>query len=351
LGARTISLALVMLALAASPATLGYGALDFPAPLDRYLTDDVKLTAEQRRQLLAGGGIAQLLDVTHGSEIRVVGAIWVAAPVRRYLELLNDIERFERGRGFPITKRISAPPRLEDFSQLELPASDVRALRNCRVGDCDVKLGAEAVERFRTEVAWQAADAHAQANAMMRRISLDYVEQYLAHGNERLSVYRDHARPTAVAREFADMVGQMPEVTKHLPDLQKYLLGSPRVTLPGSTSFLYWQITEFGFKPTFRISQVTIHEAVDETVVTSKMLYASHYFWTALELRRLVPDRARGPGFWFVMLNSSRADGLTGFIGMFVKWRARSEVRAGALAALHRMKDRLEQPRSNDLPR
>lgn len=53
----------------------------------------------------------------------------------------------------------------------------MQALRDCRVGDCNVKLGAEAVERFRTEVAWQAADAHAQAHAMMRRLTLDYVEQ------------------------------------------------------------------------------------------------------------------------------------------------------------------------------
>jgi len=36
------------------------------------------------------------------------------------------------------------------------------------------------------------------------------------------------------------------------------------------------------------------------TVVASKMLYASHYFWTALELRVLLADPARGAGFWFV---------------------------------------------------
>jgi len=88
---------------------------------------------------------------------------------------------------------------------------------------------------------------------------------------------------------------------------------------------LYWQETEFGLKPTIRISHLTIRENPEDTVVTSKMLYASHYFWTGLELRVLMPDPSRGPGFWFVTVKRSRSDGLSGFTGMFVRRRVRSE--------------------------
>ena len=56
------------------------------------------------------------------------------------------------------------------------------------------------------------------------------------------------------------------------------------------------------------------------------MIYASHYFLTGLELRVLMPDPTRGAGFWFVTVNRSRADGLSGFTGMFVRRRVRSEV-------------------------
>ncbi len=66
-------------------------------------------------------------------------------------------------------------------------------------------------------------------------------------------------------------------------------------------------------KPTIRVSHLTIREGPQETVVASKMLYATHYFWTGLELRVLMPDESRGPGFWFVTVNRSRADGLSGF--------------------------------------
>jgi hypothetical protein len=72
------------------------------------------------------------------------------------------------------------------------------------------------------------------------------------------------------------------------------------------------------------------------------MLYASHYFWTGLELRVLVPDPSRGPGFWFVAINRSRSDGLGGFVGRFVRSRARSGALEGTLALLQTTKRRLE---------
>ena len=60
------------------------------------------------------------------------------------------------------------------------------------------------------------------------------------------------------------------------------------------------------------------------------------------EVRALVPDPSRGPGFWFVTVNRSRSDGLSGFAGFFVRRRVRSEVQTGALAALRSTKQRVE---------
>jgi hypothetical protein len=62
-------------------------------------------------------------------------------------------------------------------------------------------------------------------------------------------------------------------------------------------------------KPTIRIKHLTIAEQPTHVDVVSKMLYASHYFWTAIELRVMVPDAARGEGFWFATVNRSRSDG------------------------------------------
>ena len=76
------------------------------------------------------------------------------------------------------------------------------------------------------------------------------------------------------------------------------------------------------------------------------MLYSSHYFWTALELRVLLPDATRGPGFWLITVNRSRSDGLSGFTGRVIRGRPRSEVANGARAALVATKTRLESKAS-----
>ena len=81
------------------------------------------------------------------------------------------------------------------------------------------------------------------------------------------------------------------------------------------------------------------------TRLTPPSLYASHYFWTGLELRALVPDPSRGEGFWFVTDSCSRSDGLSGFTGAFVRRRVRSSVEAAALAALQSTKQMLEAAR------
>lgn len=317
----------------------------FPPRLDSYLTSIVALTPDERRQLLAGEPQTKLLDVDDRHEVAVFGAVWIDAPMRRYVEAVSDIESFERGGGFKITKRISSPPRLEDFSAMRLPDQDLDDLRRCRVGDCEIKLGEQALRRFRTEIDWNATNAQAAANALMQRLAFEYVSRYLEGGNAELAVYRDDARPTFVAREFASMVDRMPALTTYMPNMRRYLLEYPRVQLPGATSFLYWQETQFGLKPTIRISHLTIRQDSDNTVVASKMIYASHYFWTGLQLRVLLPNPARGSGFWFVTVDRSRSDGLTGFRGMFVRPRVRSEVENGVLAGLRATRERLEKAR------
>jgi hypothetical protein len=148
--------------------------------------------------------------------------------------------------------------------------------------------------------------------------------------------------PPDARQEFRAMVDEMPELTTYMPDIRRHLLEFPKYTLPNATSFLYWQETEFGLRPTLRISHVTIRETPDDIVVTSKMLYASHYFWTGLELRVLLPDPSRGAGFWFLTVNRSRSDGLSGFTGAFIRPRARGEAQNGAMAALKLTKQKLE---------
>lgn len=93
------------------------GGSRLPQRLESYLSNVVRPTATERRQLMSGDAITRLLDFDASREVAVFGAVWIDAPISRYVEMLEDIENFERGGGFRVTKRISTPPRLDDFSQ------------------------------------------------------------------------------------------------------------------------------------------------------------------------------------------------------------------------------------------
>ena len=70
-----------------------------------------------------------------------------------------------------------------------------------------------------------------------------------------------------------------------------------------------------------------------------------HYFWTGLELRVLMPDPARGRGFWFVMINRGRSGSMTGLAGSFIRSRVGKELQDEMRVVLSATKAMIE-----DLP-
>jgi hypothetical protein len=199
-------------------------AAKLPPKLEDYLAVVVKPTRSERNRLIAGQPISKLLDGDPNFEVSVFGAVWINAPIQRYVDAIKDIESFEQGKGFNATKRIGAIPSIEDFESMHLPPADVEDLRSCRIDHCDVKLGAEALKRFQTEINWRSPNRQADADALMRQLALDYVKGYLDGGDQRLTVYRDSSRSTSVATEFRDMVDRMPTLTTFMPKLRTYLV-------------------------------------------------------------------------------------------------------------------------------
>jgi hypothetical protein len=123
-------------------------------PPRKYLTTVVHTTSSERKLLLDGSPITKFLNVDPSREVSVFGAIWINVPPHRYVEAVKDIENFERGETFKITKRISAPPKVDDFADWQLPKEDFTDLRTCRVGKCELKLSRQTIEKLRAEVDW-----------------------------------------------------------------------------------------------------------------------------------------------------------------------------------------------------
>jgi len=295
-----------------------------PPALDAFLSEAVKATAVDRDTLTSGQPLVRLLDSDPAKEVAVFGAVWIDATPAAYVTAVADIEHFERGDAIHATRRIGDPASAGDFAGLSMTEEDFGDLKNCQIGDCALKVDESSLQTFRSAIDWRKPTARADANAVIRRLALDYVNRYREGGNATLAVYRDKQRPTFVADEFRSMIERLPRLGSEMPDVKAYLLNYPEATLSDSTNFLYWQEAEFGLKPIVRVNHLVIQTRPDRTVVASKLLYASHYFWTALELRVLLPDPSRGRGFWFVMVNRGRSDGLSGFTGSVIRSRVRS---------------------------
>ena len=343
--ARWRVLAAVVALLAVVPGRVGLIAgitqASLPPIVESFLTSDEQVTAPDRQALLSGGPMIKLLQSNDSTEVAVFGGIWVNASPSLYVARLNDIERFEQGGAFRVTKRIGDSPSANDFAELKLPAQDLNDLKDCQIGDCALRLDADTIQALRA-VDWSKPTAKANANSVFRRFVLKYVEGYREGGNERLPVYRHSERPVSVASEFRSIVERSPQLATELPDLKRYLLEYPKATLPRSTSFLYWQEVQFGLRPTIRVNHLVIQERGDLTVIASKLLYASHYFRAALETRVLLADPARGTGFWLLMVNRGRSGGLSGFMGRLIRGRVRNEAQDAMRAALTATKTKLE---------
>jgi hypothetical protein len=311
---------------------------DLLSYLDRY----VKLPDEAKARLLAGEAVSVPLDSDPSSEIAVFGAVWIDAPMSRYLAAVRDIEHLESGSAFRVTHKISQPPRLDDFAALTLPDRDTRDAQWCRVARCGLKLTSDGIERMQRDVDWTRPDAGDQVDRFARRFMFDYVNGYLAGGNARLAVYHDAERPIAIAQEFTSLVSRVPALDDLFPDVRRYLLEFPAAPLPGGESFLYWQETKFGLKPTIRINHVVIAERPNAAIIVSKLIYATHYVRGALEVRILLPDPARGRGFWLLAEYRMRPDGLSGMSGRMIRGRVHGDTERGTVALLQSTKTRLE---------
>ena len=319
--------------------------------VDNLLTLQMGFSAADLRALDAGSAVIRSLDTPVREELAHVGAVYVDAQPERFVERFRDIERFERGPGIPQIGRFASPPRLEDLESLALPEADIAALSTCRPGDCDVKLSAAAMSRFRNDVDWSSANAARQADDVTRAMILELVRAYQAEGNAALGYYDDGEEPLPVAEQFRALLANRDPLSATVPALLTYLDDYPRGRPAAAEDFFYWTVVDFGLKPTIRVNHVTIYPLAESSTsgvayaIAIKQLYASHYFHTTLELRFLVDDdrRSGGGGASLISITRSRNDGMTGFKGWFLRPIISRRSRDGVRSYLEHVKQQVER--------
>jgi hypothetical protein len=319
-----------------------------PAPDSRLaeLFRQVGLTAEQVAAIDAGRPVAKLLSWGGPSEVYAFGAVFIHGAPASFLSTARDVNQLAGTPGYLAIHELPAAATVADLSALTLDADEVKALKSCREGDCDIQLPAPSIRAFREAVNWSQPDAAAQANTLARGQIVALLREYRRGGNRTLGEYRDKGRPALVSEQFETMVGRTAALPDVLPELRTYLLSFPVADLAGAEAFYYWEKVDFGMKPTIRVNHGVIYHPPGReiSVVAIKQLYASHYFHTALDVSVCVGS-AQGdrPGFYLLTLKASEQAGLTGMKGSILRKVAVDKMRSSLERGLATLKASIEQ--------
>jgi hypothetical protein len=307
------------------------------------------LTSDQQASITAGRAVAKILSWGGPSEVYVFGAVHIDGSPATYLKMARNITRLSGTPGYLGIGELSARATIADLSPLALDPDDIKALKSCREGNCDVQLPSASIRTFQESVNWTQPDASAQVNGLARGMVLDLIREYRKGGNDALGVYRDKDHPARVADQFETMVGRAAALPDAVPGLREYLLKYPDAELPDSDSFFYWEKVDFGMKPTIRVNHGVIYHTGDResgiSAVAIKQLYATHYFHTALDFSVCVADAAGGRGgFYLITLKGSEQEGLTGAKGSMLRKVVVDKTRSSLEKGLAAIKTAVEHP-------
>lgn len=281
-----------------------------------------------------GESIAHSINAD-GSEVAIAAAAIMTIPIEFYLQRFQAIESFKQSSDVQQVGRFSSVPSAPDLRALTLDAGDVSALRQCRAGNCDVKLDATGIA--------QLSRAPDISEAFRRHLAA-YAARYLREGNAALMTYHDKRDPHALAGDLERIVAG----SSYLPELSSAIQSAVvdfRGTLPADLEqFLYWSKEKPPGKPIVSVTHAIIHpETQGVAVIATKQLYASHYMTGSLGLTVLINRGAAGaPRTLIVYVNRTRVDVFDGVLGRLKRPIVRSRARGSAEHLLERLRQRLE---------
>jgi hypothetical protein len=310
-----------------------------------FLRKVIGLTDAQLGAVQRGEVVTKQLPSPEKPEIAAFGVVKVQGTTATLRAKLRDFQSFRKVPQIPEIGRFSDPPRIEDLNDLHWPQADLDALKRCKAGECDVKLGTASLERLRKEIDWNAPDVSARLTALIKDQMVDYVTAYRAGGTDSLAVSVDKSQPKAFAAEFRTLLRNSPYLPQYVPAFHQYLESYPKGTLPNTTDTLYWTKDEFGLKPVVSMYHATIYEPQGPSqpglLVAIKTLYASHFFNAGLEIMAAVPTQ-EGVGFYLLDLYRTRIDPPTGMLSGVLMGKVKSGVEKGISLNLTTAKARVE---------
>ncbi|HEV8137836.1 MAG TPA: hypothetical protein VGP85_24365 [Pyrinomonadaceae bacterium] len=266
--------------------------------------------------LAEGQTVVRLLPVTDKREVAVFGLVGLQVPAQVFLQSFRESIIRKSNPAILEIGKFGASPTPSDLETLTFDDRDLDDLKDCVVGDCKLKLSAKMIERLRREVNWDAADYRIQATQLLKSILLDYVRDYLARGDVALIEYNDKPKVVHLADELRALLAESSYGDK-FPAFQQHLNGS-NSQFSVVENAIVWSKIKFGLKPVIAFNHIIIYKLSQklgpQVLITSKQIYANHYFDSSLSLTAFVTIPGESDSY-LLYENRSRADGLGGLFG------------------------------------
>jgi hypothetical protein len=322
--------------------SLGIAAAQ-PVDVERVLAERFGFSPADVAQVRAGQLLTRTLPA-QGPEMGVVGVVRIADDRERLVRWIRDVADFRKAAELGVSRRLSSPPAINDFADLALDGGELAALAQCEPGKCALRLGDQAIARFRSAVDWTAADAGRRANLLARQLMLSYAEAYLRGGDGALGAVHNERNPRGVAEEFRALIRSATSLYGLAGPLATHLERFPQVEFPGREQFLYWAKGGAGPEPSITLHHVVIYQdPAGSLYIADKQLYASRYTDASLLVLSLgtPPD---GKGYYLLAGMRARSSMLEGVTARLLRGRIEEESRSYTQIYLDWLRRSLERP-------
>ena len=308
-----------------------------PFDASQFLRTDAGFTESEVQRVYSGEIFVRGLDADDDTVALAAVAV-IAVPPKFFLEQLRRIEEFKKSPEVLKTARFGAPPSTADMAQLSLEQGDLDAARQCRVGNCDLKLDARGIDKLRS------VPATGDVMSALRAHLAEYAAAYLGQGNAALMTYNDHSRPATLLGQLERILKASPFIAREWPDVYSAIGGFSGKLPEGLQDFTYWSKEKVGPRQSVTLTHVIIRPPSNGVaVVASKQIYASHYATASLGFTVLVDQgNDAGPRTLLVYLNRTPVDMFGGLLGSVKRTLVRSRAKSGAERMVAGLRTRLE---------
>jgi hypothetical protein len=288
-----------------------------PGEPARFLSKYIGLSASEIEQAKRGEVVTKVLNSADRDEVALFGIVVVNASRDDVMKRVRDLPNFLKSPSRTAFGTFSTPAVATDVSSFTVDNSDFDAIKGCKPGECDVKMPAENIQEFGKGIEWSSPAAKSQVEAMVRRESAVYVNNYRRGGTAAMIAYGDQKEARSAADIFKGLLAESPYLFDYSPAFHKYLENYPSGSLPGVTDAIYWASDKMDrMRPILSINHVSVLSPPNSamSLVSAKQLYASHYFLGAFTLTTILdkPDAPAGKGVYYIVLQRMRFDHLPG---------------------------------------